>query len=186
MTKVSTLIDLPPLWTHSDIDLLNASRDFEHIGQITLSVLKRSSKRVTMLSGPISTGGTGSKEENLARYRRASQFLELHQGRRVFNQLPSEDAVVRHFEAWRRSLDAREARSEERGSVGRIELQEDEPYCWELLEGIYAPLFHSGHVELLMFMPNWTTSRGSRWEHDMACCLGIPIGHMPSDWETQM
>lgn len=185
-TLFSSSVQLPPLWTYADIQELVASRDFEHMGQITLGVLKRSPCPVTMVSGPISTGGSGSRAENLARYHRAMEFLGLFQDRKVFNQLPSEEAVIRHYNAWRQGLVGLELEPAAPTKVGAFHLQKDEdPYCWELLEGIYAPLFRSGKVGFLMFMPNWKTSRGSKWEHDMACHLGIPIGYMASNWEDR-
>jgi hypothetical protein len=160
----TTLTGLPYLWEQRDVEDLASSRDFNHIGEIVLKVLLRSTRSVTMVSGPITSGGTQCKNQNLERYRKAMKFV-ASQGKHVFNQLPGEQALKKRFDHWMANR------------------QNEADYCWPLLEGVYAPLFTSGRVERLAFMPNWHTSTGSKWEHDMASHYDISIEYLPGNWE---
>ncbi|MFA5313649.1 MAG: hypothetical protein WC375_10120 [Methanomassiliicoccales archaeon] len=153
---------IPHPWTETDIKVLATSRNFSDIGSVTLAVLLRFQNRVAMVSGPMTSGGKGSITENPAAYRRAMAHLQS-KDYVIFNQLLAEDALKRHWHAWIAA-----------GNEG---------YCWELLEEVYAPVFRSGKVAKLVFMPDWQSSRGATWEHEMAHKLGIETEYLPHNWE---
>ncbi len=44
-----------------------------------------------------------------------------------------------------------------------------------LLEEFYLPMFKSGLIKILCFLPGWQNSIGATWEHEQAKKLGIPI-----------
>lgn len=48
-------------------------------------------------------------------------------------------------------------------------------YDHDLLEYFYKPIFESGLIKRLIFLPNWETSYGCKWEMDLALKLGIQI-----------
>lgn len=159
---MNTPAALPHPWTEDDIRLLASSRDFRHIGDIVLDVACRTSGQLVMVSGPMTSGGKGSVEANMAAYKRAMAHLQS-KGYPIFNQLPGEDALKRHWRKWY-----------DDGNKG---------YCWKLLDGVYSPIFCSGRVVKLVFMPNWQSSLGATWEHAMADNLGIDREYLPVDWE---
>jgi hypothetical protein len=152
---------LPYPWRPEDVEALAASRDFAHIGEIMLGVVSRFEEPVTMLSGPMTTGGYGSVELNLAAYRRAIAYMR-DRGHDVFDQLLGEEALKRHWVVWS---------------------QKNSDYCWQLLHDIYEPIFRAGRIHRIAFMPDWQSSRGAAWEHGMAEELGIERFYLPPDWD---
>ncbi len=153
---------LPHPWNERDLKALSVSKDFHDIGMIVLDVLLRLPRCVVMVSGPMTSGGNGSVSENLERYKRAMKYL-ISKGYPVFNQLPGESALSRHWHQWYLV-----------GNTG---------YCWDLLDGVYAPIFRSKRVVKIVFMPNWESSIDANWEHNMALQLEIDREYLPTDWE---
>jgi len=45
----------------------------------------------------------------------------------------------------------------------------------KVLEEFYLPLFTSGHIAEVRFLPDWESSTGATWEHALAKKLGIKI-----------
>lgn len=105
---------------------------------------------IAMICGPISTGGKGSRMENLIVFSRAIQRVSAG-GLIVFDQMPFEDAIGRIYKS--------DPRQQE--------------LC--LLEEFYLPIFETGFISLLCFLPSWESSFGARWEHEQAKRLSIPI-----------
>ncbi len=51
-------------------------------------------------------------------------------------------------------------------------------YATMLLTDFYQPLFETGLIKILYFLPDWQSSVGARWEHDQALKLGIEIVYL--------
>lgn len=116
-----------------------------------------------MLSGPMTTGGKGSIEENLKAYRKAIVFLES-KGLVVFNQLNAEAAFRRHWVAWKAA-------------------NPEKDYCWPILDEFYEPVFRSGKVKAIHFMPDWQSSKGAVRERELAEKIPLEIFDLPLEWE---
>ena len=80
-------------------------------------------------------------------------------GKTVFDQRPFETPMRRLVEARRVS-----------------------DYAYDLLDEFYLPLFESGHIKELHFLPGWESSVGARWEYEQGLRLGILIFHIPEDF----
>lgn len=157
---MSTTLLLPHPWTEKDVDRLSSCCSFAAVGKVIHGVVSRLARNAFMVSGPITTGG-GSIEENIASYRRAIEYVR--RGYPVFDQLPAQGVLDRLWRAWRESNPEGE-------------------YCYELLEGVYRPIFEDRLVTGLFFMPNWRSSRGSCWEREHAERLRLVIYHIEPDW----
>lgn len=114
---------------------------------------------IAMLCGPISTGGKGSRTENLIVFSKAIQRV-LADGLIVFDQMPFEDDLGRIFKS--------NPRQEELG----------------LLERFYLPIFETRFISLLGFLPGWKSSFGARWEHEQAKRLNIPRLYLAESYMT--
>lgn len=121
---------------------------FEELGAIALRVLHRMPTSIGIVSGPISTGGTGDKQKNLKIFSATIQRL-VSQGLILYDQMPFEDAMAR---------------------IGKTAYFQGP---LQLLEKFYLPLFESGRITTMYFMPTWHTSHGAQWEHAQAERLGI-------------
>jgi hypothetical protein len=156
---------IPYPWTAQDIIELDRSESFGCITKVALRVLPRFGTRVAMVSGPMTTGGKGSVEENLKAYRKAIAFLESR-GHKVFNQLLAEKAFRRHRETWKAC-------------------NPEGKYCWPILHEFYEPVFRSGMVRGIHFMPDWQSSIGCNRERELAELIPLEIAELPLDWENQ-
>ena len=133
-----------------DIEAIDKAVTFEELCQIALVILSRLGSGVGMVCGPISTGGTGSKEKNIEIFAKHIEMLRI-QGCKIFSQLPFEKVMWRIMKT---------------------------PYYnngYQLLDKFYLPIFESGLVETLYFIPGWKGSLGTTWEHEQAKRLGLQI-----------
>ena len=105
---------------------------------------------MAIVCGPISTGGTGSRVENLIIFDRAITRI-INDGLIVFNQMPFEENMDRLVHL-----------SPDMGGT-------------RLLEEFYLPIFESGLIGQLCFLPGWEKSIGAAWEHKQAKRLKIPV-----------
>lgn len=140
--------------------LMNRSERIEELFPIAHGVLERIGHSVAMVCGPITSGGFGSVEKNLKRFECAITLLADRE-RKLFTQLPFEVPMAR----------IRNGSPHFKGDL-------------HLLETFYYPLFASGRVGKLCFLPDWNTSNGTRWEHDQAIQLGITRCYFRSDFES--
>ena len=106
-------------------------------------------KPIVKLCGPVSTGGKGSRKENLKVFSRAIERMQAD-GLFVFSQMPFEDDMERIFKS---SPDFQGTR---------------------LFEEFYLPMFKSGRIKILCFLPGWECSTGATWEHEQARKMNIP------------
>lgn len=140
-------------WTEADLRALEASKSFSDLAAIALSVMSRMSGDLEMVSGPISTGGVGSRDGNLLVFSRVIEKL-LAEGRPIFSQMPFEDKMGELYEMWR----------SENLSAG---------YCMPILVDFYEAVFSSGRVKKLHFIHGYESSFGAMWEHDSCERWGI-------------
>jgi hypothetical protein len=109
---------------------------------------------VVQVCGPIATGGLGTLEANLHAFNDQIKRLQS-QGLHVFDQMPFE--------------------------IPMQELKKDlKPgeYATSILDDFYLPLMQNDKVTTFYFMPNWETSTGARWEHDLVTKMGKEIKYL--------
>jgi len=129
---------------------LELATTFEDLAKIALSILDRMPKPIVQVCGPITSGGTGSTNENIKILKKAIKEL-VSKGANVFDQTVFEESLWRILKT---------------------------PYAKgkdHLLEAFYLPLFESGLIATLDFLPNWESSYGAVWEHNKAQQLDIQI-----------
>ncbi len=145
-------------WTQQDKLSLFSASTFSDLAIIALNVLAKMPKPISEVCGPISTGGLGSIEKNIEFFDAVIGLL-MKRGLTVFDQMPFQEHIFRIVQnRW--------------GSRQNN----------QLLNEFYLPIFQSGLVDQLYFMPGWETSEGATWEHEQAQSLGIEIVYifMPS------
>ena len=135
-------------WADQDVADSKRVRTFLDLSFFGLRILRRMPQPVIQVCGPITTGGTGSVQGNTQILAKAIKELR-GRGLSVFNQLAFDEALVRIAKTYK-----------------------DE---YDLLEGFYLPLFESGYIKQLHFLPTWRTSVGARWEYRKGVYLGLEI-----------
>ncbi len=149
---------LPKFWTMEDRRYAKEATCYRDLSAVGLRVLERTDRSdpylpLTIVCGPISTGGLGSKEKNIARFSDTIAALK-ETGLKVFDQIPFEEHI------WR---------------IGALPGNNAES---ELLSGFYLPLFESGLIKMAYFIPSWESSGGASWEHGQMERLGIKTIHI--------
>ncbi|OGM99447.1 MAG: hypothetical protein A3B91_01220 [Candidatus Yanofskybacteria bacterium RIFCSPHIGHO2_02_FULL_41_29] len=141
---------------YSDDNLkhIKKAKDYKELLTIAITVLnvmlcQYPLTPITMVCGPISTGGAGSRSRNLEVFNRAIDRLSAG-GLFVFSQMPFEDDMERIYKS------------------------DPSLQGLRLLEEFYLPIFETRFIELLCFLPGWTDSIGATWEHQQAERLSIP------------
>ena len=150
-------------YTPQRLRRIRKSKNYSQLLDIALEILEEikddnGPRPVAMVFGPISTGGKGSRAENLKIFSRAIDRLRKG-GSLVFSQMPFENDMLRIFKS-------------DPKLQGMV-----------LLEEFYLPIFSSGAIELMCFLPSWKSSIGANWEHRQAEKLKIPIIYL-SDFYT--
>jgi len=147
-------------WTEEDLKAIEEKTTYTELAEVGVSILKRlfeSGKRIVQVCGPMNTGGRGSLEENMKVFNLVIDHL-VKQGEVVFDQRPFEKIM--------------EKIKIIRGTIG---------YPYDLLEEFYGPIFASGYVDFLFFIPGWNKSEnsegsiGADWEYRRAAQSGIAI-----------
>ncbi len=129
-----------------DVSRMKTLQDLRGLAFDLLS--KIPSNDIGQVCGPISTGGLGSVEENLRVFNETIQ--RLSEKYVIFDQMPFEPAL--RF---------------------MCEQAKQQNKTLNILEGFYLPIFESGKIKTLYFLPTWKTSSGAQWEHDQALRLGM-------------
>lgn len=145
------MANLPNGYFDTDISDMEKAKRFEDLVPIAMKVIVRIGPPLEMVCGPISSGGTKSVQKNLEILKSHIELLE-YRGIKIFNQWPFEETF------WR--------------------ILKDKTYFKggsHLLDAFYLPIFKSGDITTLNFIPNWKSSFGARWEHEQALRLGIEI-----------
>jgi len=154
-------------WTDYDYSrALLEARSFVELAAIALRVIGRMPKPIGQVCGPISTGGHGSVEKNLAIFNATIDRLVMNcrlitNGKTVavFDQIPFEEYLFRLVNQGRETRDN-----------------------YALLEKFYYPIFTSGHISHLYFIHGWESSHGSVWEHKLGRELEMKISYLPRDF----
>ncbi len=117
---------------------------FEALADIAIAELNGGQK-LSMVCGPISTGGTGNKVHNFEILNAVRDGLK-RRGKTFFNQTPYEPNLHHLAIKW-----------EGEGNTG---------YCKPILTTFYARIFAAGAVGEAWFIPGWESSHGTCWERD--------------------
>jgi hypothetical protein len=148
-------------WTHAEAGMLEQAKTFEDLADIAIIILarmKKHGKPIIQICGPMSTGGFGNLADNMQLFQYALD-VATDMGLTVFNQLPFQDAMIR-ISGW----------------------EPRKPYCRPILEVFYRRIFESGFISQTLFMPDWQSSYGARWERELVTKLGIIIEEYPVEW----
>jgi len=137
--------DLPEYWTEKDKQNAELAQTYGDLSVVAQGVAVRIPQPLVMVCGPISTGGLGSIEQNMVRFRKMIDFVKSL-GENVFDQLPFEPYL------W------------------RIIRGPNDHGGFHLLEDFYQPLFER-YFSGLYFIPDWESSAGTCWERGMAILL---------------
>jgi len=147
--------------TSEEAQSLNSVCSFDELAEIAISMLARvkgEHAEIVQICGPMSTGGCGDFKKNMERFNRSIEVAQVH-GVAVFNQVLFQDVVIKLCN-WK----------------------EGSPYPMELLEVFYGRVLSSGHITKGLFLPDWESSVGARWERNLLSGLGIAIEDYPSSW----
>lgn len=138
--------------------------DFYELWPIAKSILSHMQRQgcspIEMVCGPISTGRFDIETNNFI-FQRSIEYLVIQQKRHIFNQLPFEDRMKAMYQVWS---------------------QANRGYCMPILDEVYTPIFRSGIISRLIFIPGWELSFGAKWEHSIAPKCGIQISYLPDNW----
>ena len=140
-------------WTPTDFRAVKQASSYEELLAVALRVMKQTPQPLHQVCGPISTGGLGNLEANLKEFDRAIEYFSKHVN--VFDQVP--------FEGPMQELKKQETKS--------------------LMQTFYKPLFTSGYIHKLLFLPGWETSTGAQTEMRWAKKYGIAYIQLPTDWD---
>ena len=147
-------------WTENDIERLRMAKTLEEAGDIGVMILERmhaSGKEIVQVCGPMTTGGLGTLSENMERFAIAIEQARAH-GLLVFNQIPFQEAIE------------------------RLTSHLDEEYCTDILDIFFRKILGCGYVSRALFLSDWESSRGARWEWDFVRSCGIPASPYPDTW----
>ncbi|MFA6476124.1 MAG: hypothetical protein WCV68_01765 [Candidatus Paceibacterota bacterium] len=135
---------------------------FEDLAEIAIGMLEeisKSGKPIAFVCGPISTGGLGSIEKNLAHLEKAIETAGKN-GLQVFSQTPFEDTLQRLAKKYPKT----------------------DGYCLPILNIFYKKVFESGYIKIALFLPDWQSSKGATWERQLFSNLGLQIQEYPLEW----
>ena len=162
MTRgVSIVSSCSPLsyYSKDDLRLIREANTYEELLVVALAVLAKMPPHISMVCGPITTGGLGCVKKNLLKFDEAILMLAWR-GENVFTQMPYEVAMQR--------------------------IKENKAYYKDgaqLLWSFYYPIFASGMITRLCFLPDWRTSGGAMWERERADELGISCVEFCDNYE---
>ena len=145
-------------WTEKRKARVYLARNYTKLWWVARDILRSMPAGVVQVCGPISTGGTGSRELNCQVFALAIEYLKK-KGLTVFDQMPFQDQMV--------------------GMSKRYAEKNNGAYDQSLLEEFYRPLFQSGFITETHFLPGWEDSTGAKWERELITSLGIPIQDFP-------
>lgn len=143
-------------WNIGNCIAIDKAKTYTDLFDIAIDFIPRMPQPLVQFCGPISTGGKGSIESNLAELDKAILFFAT-KGVSIFDQIPFEEPMQR-------------IKSNKEG------------YNYDLLNQFYVPIFELGYIKKFVFLPDWESFLGAIWEHDWAKEHGIKIEYLPYDW----
>lgn len=147
--------------TEEEFQTLESVDNFHALADLaiqTLARMKESHPEIIQICGPMSTGGLGDLQKNMERFFRAVDVAQ-RRGAAVFNQGLFQGAMIRIC-AW----------------------EKGQPYPTDLLEIFYKKVFLSGYISKGLFLPDWESSVGAKWEREILSSSGIAVEEYPQDW----
>jgi hypothetical protein len=141
-------------WEANDWEDLEKVTSFKDLCVMAKRVIGRMPKPIIQVCGPISTGGLGSLEANLNVFNETIKKLQA-EGFSIFDQLPFEKPMQR-----------------------LKNIVEEKNYLEDMFNDFYYPIFSTGLISAMYFLPNWETSGGATKEHAKAIELGIKIVYL--------
>lgn len=134
-------VALNKYYSQAHLESIKEAQNYQELLEVGMDVLENmrsenSLAPIAMVCGPISTGGKGSRKENLRIFEMAIQRLSAG-GLIVFSQMPFEKDMERIYKSDPKLQGLR------------------------LLELFYRPIFQSGIIKLLCFMDGWEESVGA-------------------------
>lgn len=156
-------------FTVAEATILQRATMYEELATIALAQLRRMQETFlqspSIICGPISNGGRGSIAANIEYFEAAVAFWVHEREGCHFSQIPYEETI------WRiRDRDHARGIEYPKGSGNPI------------LEQFYRPIFESGLIGALKFLPGWETSDGARWERALGEALGLHIYDLSEDY----
>ena len=149
---------------------INSAETLEELADIGIDMLKRmnlSGKPIIEICGPITTGGLGSVEKNLALLEKAINFVNTKELQSL-NIALFEDAMKRIV-------------SKHPDTYPKVN-----GYPVAILESFYRKIFESGYIKKFLFLPGWQSSKGATWERNLAPTLGIKVEEYPKEWLSEI
>lgn len=150
-------------FTENHMHRIDKAETFEELADIAIEVLQKMSeienKPIVEICGPISTGGLGNRKNNLERFDNAIK-IACDKGMCVFTQLPFEKTIEKIV----------------------YKYPVTDGYHLDILEIFYRKIFSSGFINKALFLPDWESSKGARWERDLVTELGLEILEFPIEW----
>lgn len=125
------------------------SQDFSDLVNDAIKDIQLLKKPVIQVCGPISTGGFGAIKNNLDMMQTVISYLR-DKGFSVFDQTVYEKPFSKIVD----------------NSNG---------YDLRVLEHFYKPLFEKNYIDELIFLPDWQSSFGASWEHEVGKSYGLKI-----------
>ncbi|MFA5997453.1 MAG: DUF4406 domain-containing protein [Candidatus Paceibacterota bacterium] len=138
-------------WTEEDFTKLQEAQNIQDVFSIAKDVLSRMPDSLAQVCGPITSGGKGSIGENLKYLDEIIDELQK-QGVHIFDQMPFEETF-------------------QRIAYSKTSTEDHD----DILTEFYEPIFRSGKINTLYFVPDWESSRGAQWEYERAKRLGMKI-----------
>jgi hypothetical protein len=140
-------------YTDEHYKVIDDAETYEELLETALDILDRIPKPISMVCGPISTGGLGNIEANMKNYEKTLHKLS-DEGKNIFNQIPFKKAIQKQFQ--------------KSGGTAKEKNQ-------TLLDRFYLKIYSSGMINSMYFIHGWESSHGATWEREIAERFGIEI-----------
>lgn len=142
-------------WEEVDWDNLEKAQSISDLFLIVKKIIEKMPEPLGQVCGPITNGGFGTIEKNLEFFNQNIKDLQS-KGLNIFDQMPFEETIQKF----------------------KLESQDKEKIYNNIMNDFYLPIFKSGKVKTMYFLPNWQTSKGAIWEHETAKSLNIEIVYL--------
>lgn len=141
-------------WNNKEKKALSKAMSFKDVAKIYLNVMNHMPKNIHAVSGPMTTGGVGVREDNIKIFKSITEILSEDMKLNIISWIPFEFNIRKLLDKW-------------------IETNGKNAYCTPILEEFYRTVYASGKVTKVHFIHGWESSTGARWEHDLCEKLGI-------------